>query len=231
MLATDGTWHDAEEAADDWRRAVALALWASVLLAIVIAVLLFARRIGGALDSPLAPLPLVFTAAALLTWACAVRLRLRDRRGVWLAAIVLVLVAFACSYPGNRAIDWLVWLTVFAAYGLVPARRSSPAIGCDKAAVLQQLIRSRSGDGSESIAGTVVAEFAPGERTSVVHVAFCPPFERLPSVDAEVAAGPACDVKLAQILHQGARLEARLARASTAPERVSIDFAATDRDG
>ena len=112
---------------------------------------------------------------------------------------------------------------------LTPARRSSPAIGSDQEAgqILQQFSRSRGAEGSEIIHGTLLAEFAPGERIAVLHVAFCPPFEQLPSVEAEIADGPACDVKIAQVLHQGARLEARLARASTATEQVHVEFAAT----
>ena len=184
---------------------------------------------SGALDTPLAPLPLVLTAGGLLAWTAAIRLRLGDRRIDWLAATALALFAIACSFPGDRSIDWLAWLTVFAVYGLVPARRSSPAIGSDKRSeqVLQQLTRSRIADGSEAIHGTLLAEFAPGERTTILHVAFCPPFEQLPSVEVEVDHGPGCDVKLAQVLHQGARLEVRLTRASTAAQQVTLEILAT----
>ena len=231
MFATDGTWRETEDAVDDWRAAIVPALIASLALALAVAFLLFVRRLSGALDTPLAPAPLIMTATGLLAWASAIRLRLRDRRVDWLAAVVLVLFASACSFPGSRVLDWLVWVTALAASGLIPARRNSPAIRSEKDAeqLLQQLTRSRAADGCEAIHGTLVAEFALGERTAVVHVAFCPPFERLPSVEVEVVDGPACDVKLAQVLHQGARLEARLSRASTASQRVTIDFAATDR--
>ena len=58
--------------------------------------------------------------------------------------------------------------------------------------------------------GTVVAEFAPGERTTIVHVAFCPPFELLPQVEAEIADGPDASVQVTQVLHHGARLDVRL---------------------
>ncbi len=230
MLATDGTWRETEDVRDDWRGVIAAAFVASLVLALVVAVFLFARRMSGSLESQLAPASLALTAAALLAWACAVRLQLLDRRVDWLLAVVLVLFAIACSFPGSRSIDWLVWLAVSAAYGLVPARRSSPASGSDKKAsqVLQQLTRSRTSDGGEAIHGTLLAEFAPGERSTILHVAFCPPFEQLPSVEAEVVDGPACDVKVAQILHQGTRLEARLSRASTAAERVTIEILATD---
>ena len=230
MSTTEGTWRELE-AGGDWRSAMVPALIASVALMLVIAAFLLARRVSGAIETPLAPLPLVLTASGLLAWASAVRLRLGDRRVDWLAATVLALSAVACSFPGHRPIDWLVWLTVFAAYGLIPTRRTSPAIESDKTAehVLQQLTRSRTADGCEAIRGTLVAEFAPGERTATLHVAFCPPFERLPSVEAEAIDSSACDVKLAQVLHQGARLEARLSRASSAAQHVTIEILATDR--
>ena len=181
------------------------ALAASIALLLAIGVLIFVRRLSGALEVPLAPIPLAVTATGLLAWASAVRLRLRDRRIPWLLALVLGLFAVACSYPAARAIDWLVWLGAFAVLALTPARRSSPANGSDLEAgqILQQLSRSRGAEGSEIVHGTLLAEFAAGERIAVLHVAFCPPFERLPSVEAEIADGPACDVKIVQVLHQG----------------------------
>ena len=39
---------------------------------------------------------------------------------------------------------------------------------------------------AKSIRGTLLAEFAPGERSATLYVAFCPPFERLPHVEVEV---------------------------------------------
>ena len=69
----------------------------------------------------------------------------------------------------------------------------------------------------------------PAERLAVLYVAFCPPLERVPSVSCEIAAGPLCDVKVAQIFHQGARIEARLLRASTDAAQVKISFLASER--
>ena len=228
MLATDGTWREVEDTGGGWRAMIAPAFATSLVLALAVAVFLLARRSSGALDTPLAPIPLVATAFALVAWANAIRLCLRDRRAAWLAAAVLVLVAIACSFPGERTIDWLVWLSAFAAFGLCPATRNSPARGSVAAEeqVLQQLTRSLAADGTESIHGTLFAEFAPGERTAILHVAFCPPFERLPTVDAEAEDG---DVKIAQVLHQGARLEARIPHASSTLRRVTVEFLATDR--
>jgi hypothetical protein len=122
----------------------------------------------------------------------------------------------------------LVWLAVGGVFVVLPARRSSPAVGSGEAAgeELLEMTRSRTADGVVTIHGSLVAEFAAGDRIAVLHVAFCPPFEWLPTVEAKKVAGPACDVKIAQILHQGARIEVRLSRASTSPRRATIAFRA-----
>ncbi len=65
MLATDGTWHEVEGTGDNWRRALAPALVASIALLLAIGVLLFVRRLSGALEVPLAPIPLAVTATGL----------------------------------------------------------------------------------------------------------------------------------------------------------------------
>jgi hypothetical protein len=174
----------------------------------------------------------------VLLVALIIRLRLHFAPIAWLAPFALALFAIACSFPGGRAIDWIVWLTVAAVYGLVPmtpARRSSPAAwratDVESEVLLQQVSRSRTAEGADLVHGTLVAVFTPGERTATLHVAFCPPFEFLPTVDAEPVDGPDCSVKVEQILHQGARLEVRLARAGTTYERVTVEFIARDSLG
>jgi hypothetical protein len=231
MHATDGTWHDAERPIASAGATVDRALIASVGLLGVVALLILARRASGAFDSPLPLVPLVATAIGLLAWAVAVRLYLCDWRINWTVAVIVVVFAIGCSYPGERAIDWLTWLPSLAVFALLPARRSSPAIESDNAtgSLLQELIRTRAADGVELIRGKIIAEFAPHERSAVLHVAFAPPFEMLPEVHAECVRGPRCDVKIAQILHQGIRLEVRLQRASTAPRRATIEFSASGR--
>jgi hypothetical protein len=94
--------------------------------------------------------------------------------------------------------------------------------------LLQQLTRSRDADGCESIQGRLVAEFAPGERTISLHVAFCPPFEQVPEVEAEAADGPDASVQVAQVLHNGARLEVRLQRPAAVAVNVSLEFVAQE---
>jgi hypothetical protein len=229
MFATEGTWREAERPVESGRAFVDLALVASLAMMLAIGAFLMVRRATGAFESPLPAVPLIVTATGLLAWATAVRVHWRNHVSGWLLAAVLVLFAIGCSYPGVRTIDWLVWLPMCLALGLIPARRSSPAIDSDRATgqMLQEFTRARSADGVETIRGTLVAEFLPGDRLAILHIAFCPPFERLPTVRAARTAGPTCDVKIAQILHQGARLEVRLARASTTARRATIEFSAS----
>ena len=231
MLATEGTWCGTKDAIHDWRGVLVSALVASVGLLLFVGVILVVRRWNGALTEPLPFLPLVMTAAALAAWAFSVRLRLRDRRITTIAAAVIVLFAIGCSAGSGRLADWLVWSVALAAPMLVPARsdRYAGRSGKSPEVMLQQLTRTRNAEGVESIRGTLVAEFAPAERLAVLYIAFCPPLERLPSVACEVVAGPRCDVKVAQIFHQGARVEVRLLRASMAAVQVKIGFVASER--
>ncbi len=98
--------------------------------------------------------------------------------------------------------------------------------------VLQQLTRSLAADGSEQLAGWLRAEFASGQRTASVHVAFCPPFSQTPQVTVEQLDGPSARIKTAQLLPHGARLDLKLAAAAEEPGSVVLQFrAASRRDG
>jgi hypothetical protein len=90
--------------------------------------------------------------------------------------------------------------------------------------ILQQVTRLRTAEGNDAVRATVTAEFAPGERQNTVYVGFCPPFELLPEVEANVADDSEADVKLAQVLHSGAQLEVRLSEPATEPTVVSIEL-------
>ncbi len=226
-----------QNALGEWNSAIRPTVAASIVLLFIAAIFLCGRRVNGALHAALPPLQLVAAATLLLAWALAVRAVLPRRWAGWLPAGVLLLFAVACSFPGARAIDWLVWLTVFGAYvashnavEVAPARlatankRRSPAMRTDR--VLQQLTRSRSAEGQDAIHGTLLAEFAPGERSAMLYVAFCPPFERLPRVDLESCA----DARLVQTLHNGAQIEVRLPRAVKAATSATVELYATDAE-
>jgi hypothetical protein len=202
---------------------------ASIFFVLALGLILVVRRFSGALTAPLPPAQLVVAAIMLLAWAVAVRTLMRSRIEAWLLTGVLVLFAVGCSFPAQRAIDWLVWLTALGAFVgsqqvsmAAPIRRSPANVAGDR--VLQQLTRTRTADGHEIVHGTLLAEFAPGERTATLYVAFCPPFERLPHVEVESAA----DVRILQTLHNGVQLEVRQHRSATVPTTTSIELFATD---
>ncbi len=254
MPATDGTWrvlhvHDAAR-----RRAISYGIAASAAFLLALGVLLLVRRASGAFTSPLPPLLLLTTALVLLACVGVIRVcwlrfiaqepilspKLDRWLFVWLPSATIVLFAVACSYPGNRIIDWLVWASAIAAASApwkanLLAKRSSTIISAlhsesEPGKLLQRLTRTRNVDGGEVVEGTLLAEFKPGERSVDLFVGFCPPFERLPAVEAEVESTDFTDasVKLVQVFHNGVQLEVRLPQPATTATDVSIQIFAAE---
>jgi hypothetical protein len=89
----------------------------------------------------------------------------------------------------------------------------------------QQVTRAKTPEG-EMVTGWVKAEFQPGERTAVLHVAFCPPLDQIPNVQIEQLSGPAARIKAAQVLPQGARFEIRLNTPAVETESLMVAFVA-----
>jgi hypothetical protein len=250
----EGTWRKAIgfHAAKRWPLRYFAAI--SGLLAFSLGLFLVARRASGALSSSPRSEVVALTALTLVLWAWLVRMAYRQSGQahqqslagelrspdsaftIWIPLIVTSLFAVACSYPFARVVDYVVWSVALAAviWGpqfALPARRSSPAIGGEICAgsVLQELTRYRLADGREAVRGTLRADFAAGERSTTLYVAFCPPFERLPHVEAFVVDGPPATVKLAQVLHQGAQIEVRLAGMASCQQSVTVRLSAVER--
>lgn len=93
--------------------------------------------------------------------------------------------------------------------------------------VMQQLTRSQAADGSEILSGWLRLAFAPGQRNTSAHVAFCPPFARAPTVVIEQHEGPSARIKTAQVLPLGARLEVKLAAVPELPVHLVVRLTAT----
>jgi hypothetical protein len=91
---------------------------------------------------------------------------------------------------------------------------------------LQQIARYRTADGTHSIRANLLAEFEPGDGKATLHIAFCPPFERLPTVEAEPADDSEVTVKVTQVLHNGAHLEIRLPRPTDEKQMARIELIA-----
>ncbi len=110
-----------------------------------------------------------------------------------------------------------------------PSLFPPPDVAHASAEMHQQLTRANLADGADRLAGWLQATFEPGERTSTVHVAFCPPFAEPPKVSIRQTSGPATRIKAGQILAHGLRLELKLNFASRASERVLVEFSAESR--
>lgn len=107
-------------------------------------------------------------------------------------------------------------------------KRCIPTGTADTGTRLQQLTRFRAPNGSHSIHATLLAEFEPGERCTTLHAAFCPPFERLPTVDAEPVDDSDATVNVSQLLHNGIQLEVRLPQPADEKQSVTIALVASD---
>lgn len=243
MRATDGTSRTLLLRAGGDRCADTALVMASIVFALAIGVFLVVRRATGALTAPVPAPELVATAAGVCAWAVIVhRLAPRRKAFVWLPLCVLFLFAVGCSYPAARLVDWLVWLPAIGFIFWMPsakrmsthkaARISSQAREADAIAekVLQRLTRVRTAEGNDAIRGTLVAEFAPGERQVTLYTGFCPPFELLPDVELNVADDSEADVKLAQVLHNGAQIDVRLSEPAEEPVAVTIELFAVQNE-
>lgn len=237
MRATDGKLHSWMLRAGSQGWPVPAIVVASILFVSALSLFLFFRRATGALSAPLPTLELVATAALMLIWVLVVR-EFTAKRPVffWLSLGTMLLVAVACSFPAVRLVDWLVWLPAIGVVAALPlATNGEPKEAATVQLqltdenkplehVLQQVTRLRTAEGKDAVRATLTAEFALGERQTIAYVCFCPPFELLPQVDANIADDSEADIKLVQILHNGARLEVRLNEPVDEPTTVSIEL-------
>jgi hypothetical protein len=244
--------------ADVPRRDNAVLLTVPILFSI--GLLLLARRVAGALESPLPTVLLLITATLLVAWSVVINdhwleppgtsnrgHNLRGQIFVAAAWTTLVLFAIACSFPFDRLIDWLLWPAAFAAAWFGPQavqflRERSPRLNLPlrkspttssagdhpDAIPVQRITRYRSPDGVESIHARLSAEVPRGERSANVHVAFCPPFERLPTVEAYLTDDISAEVNLTQVLHHGAQIEIRLPTPAHARTPVNVELMAVE---
>lgn len=91
---------------------------------------------------------------------------------------------------------------------------------------VQQLTRVQAADGSDELTGWLRAAFQGGQRLASIHVAFCPPFQRIPQVVAQQLGGPEARLNTTQVLPYGARLDLKLAVPAEQPDSVLLHFTA-----
>ena len=92
--------------------------------------------------------------------------------------------------------------------------------------VLQKLTLSQDADGSQRLSGWVRLRLEAGQRSGVVHVAFCPPFAQTPEWSLEQLDGPPARIRTAQLLPHGVRLDLKLAAAAADAASVLVRFTA-----
>ncbi|MGQ9575248.1 MAG: hypothetical protein ACUVUC_08020 [Thermoguttaceae bacterium] len=104
--------------------------------------------------------------------------------------------------------------------------RGWPAPNAAAGQVVQQLVRSRAADGTETLCGRVRIAVAPWQRTATAHVAFCPPFAHTPRLTFQQQSGPAARIKPAQLLPYGARFDLKLTDGPQSATSILLEFAA-----
>jgi hypothetical protein len=68
------------------------------------------------------------------------------------------------------------------------------------------------------------ADVSVGERTSSLHVAFCPPLAAAPTLQCEQIDGPAATITIGEVQSYGARIDVRLLRTASQPATIAVEF-------
>jgi hypothetical protein len=177
---------------------------------------------------------------------------MRERTAfAWGGTFALWLVCLGCAPPGVHHFAWLAWLPIVAIEHVSRMRfldgaRSSPPRAASVPAspapnptlaesdleqehIVQKVVRVRDANGVEAMRGTLVADFAAGQRHSALHVGFCPPLAGGPAIEVEIADGPDASVKVTQAFAHGAAFELRLAEPAEEACHVAVEFSAAAR--
>ncbi len=148
-------------------------------------------------------------------------------------AVVARLVSlFQAAWAGNPARP--ATLRKAAPAESRPTAASAPAaeapsqamLGTGGEHLLQRLDRLRQPDGVELLSGLLRVELVAGQRSTSVHVPFCPPFLHAPQLDVQQIEGPACRLKTAQNLPFGSRIDVKLSQPAEEPTAVVLRITA-----
>jgi hypothetical protein len=154
------------------------------------------------------------------------------------AAVVAGSLSIAGIRPSSLVLLWLpvigtaAWMTWQRARPIRDRRIEGEDFVCAKPQALGpnvslMLTRTVDAVGRDVVEGTVVARFAAGERFASVHLAFCPPFARTPTIAFHTLGDVAADVKAAQIVPYAARFDVKLRSAAAAPLEIPLTFVAS----
>lgn len=205
--------------------AASLALVLAVTVLRLLAARSFSPQVLRAIDA----------AATIAVLGTALALSLPSTSRAGLALLWLTLVT-------SEAVTWIAWRRARRSTLDVP-RSGEPLVQPAKdrdhwheepedrtlaeAGLLQQLTRTRTAEGNEVIAGWLSVELAAEQRSATAHVAFCPPFARVPRIEIAVEGEQDARVKVAQVLAYGARFDVKLNAPASEPTVLPLRFTAT----
>lgn len=189
------------------------------------------------------------TLAATVRWcwfSAAARLSWYDALMRWGPTAALAALAVALTLPGtplqtlliiwglSGSEEFAIARLLRSTRGEAPGEYDQPAAvkphGADGPVLppeaTQRLTRSRTELGQDLLAGSLRARFAPQQRNETLHVAFCPPFARIPELQCRQVSGPTVRIKTTQVLPHGIRLELKLDAALDEEAEVIVEFSA-----
>ncbi|MBI2825605.1 MAG: hypothetical protein HYX69_13055 [Planctomycetia bacterium] len=221
-------------------------LLAWVILAVVLAAAARAawivcqrRATGGAVEWLVLLLPLT----ALLTTAWALSESTAPKAVIALVWLIpMAEEALTLWVLGSRNAGSLTWRSPSGFRW--PRRQDIPAGRLDKSGgLLEQsgaqqargdcvrIERVQTADGNDVLSGVLAARFVPGQATAHVHVAFCPPFARVPRLEYRQVSGPAARIKLGQLLPHGARFDLKRTATDVTAARIVLEVRAAHDPG
>jgi hypothetical protein len=91
------------------------------------------------------------------------------------------------------------------------------------------MTRAREENGVEVVYGVVRCDFAAAQRQQNLHIAFCPPLERVPELTTDQIDGPIVRIKPSMVETYGAGLEVKLQAPCSEPTSVQVLFYACEK--
>lgn len=221
----------------------------------LVASLLVARRLAGALYQPASDLALGCLGLTFLASVVFLRVLGVDReprRGALnrahvlriVGALAMTLAAASVSLPATGWVKLtLFWLLVLLAlagllwpehhrrtrgvpdprgpHGNLPAVRPT----AQDPTLIHRITRRMTVDGEE-MQGLICVTFQPGQRAAQAHVAFCPPFARVPNLEFQQSASTTARLSLGQLLPYGCRFDLKRSDDVNQSARVELEFIA-----
>ncbi len=166
-----------------------------------------------------------------------------DKRDLFRTAIFSATVlAFGLGLTFTTPTSLFIWLIVILeetwvwrdqlrrlpAVGFAAAEMANSIVAPADQRLTQQLERGTSADGTEFIRARLRGRFQPRDRNLHLHVGFCPPLTRIPSVAVEQLEGPPIQIQVGHCQIYGVRLDLRLTSAEATGDDVLLTVMARE---